>query len=117
MQIQHTEVIDDLYSRGKSKVLAEQQLHLGRLQADAIQWEQPGGAYESVSLTAPHVYVTAHLNVPGVDNGWTNASIHGVVSVRTLRSADTYNPNKILIEMRDGSTFKLDLFWEAEDHV
>ena len=103
MEIKHIINTTDLYSDRRTKVVAEQALHLGQLRAEASQWEQPDGAYESVSLTAPHVSVTAHLNVPGVEHGWTTASVHGVTGVDV---GDT----QIVVRLSDGSKFVLDLF-------
>ncbi len=102
MEIKHI-IGSELYSDGRTRVVAEQQLHLGRLRTDASQWEDAGGAHESVSLNAPHVSVTAHLNVPGVAHGWTNASIHGVTDV-------TVGKERISVKLSDGSSFQLDLF-------
>jgi len=103
MEIKHIINTTDFYSDRKTKVVAEQQLHLGLLRTDAVQWEESGGAHESVSLNAPHVSVTAHLNVPGVEHGWTTASVHGVTGVDV---GDT----QIVVRLSDGSKFQLDLF-------
>jgi len=113
MEIKHKLVTDNFYESGKAKVVAEQQLDLGRLGTDACQWEEGSSAYESVSLSAPHVSVSAHQHVPGVEHGWTNASVHRVVSVKTTRSEDTHNPKYIVIKLSDGSSFTVNLFWEA----
>ena len=102
MEIRHI-IGSGLYSDRRTRVVVEQQLLLGQLQAEAMQWEDSGGAHESVSLTAPHVHVTAHLNVPGVDHGWTNASIHCVTDV-------TITKERIVVKLSDGSSFQLDLF-------
>ena len=102
MEIKHV-IGSELYRDNRTRVVADQQLQLGRLRTDALQWEDAGGVHESVSLNAPHVSVTAHLNVPGVEHGWTTASVHGVTSV------DVGN-TQIVVKLEDGSKFVLDLF-------
>ena len=103
MEIKHIINTTELYSHNRIKVVAQQRLHLGRLRTDAVQWEDADGGHESVSLNAPHVSVTAHLNVPGVEHGWTTASIHDVTGVDV---GDT----QIVVRISDGSKFVLDLF-------
>lgn len=107
MEIKHRVVTDNFYDSGRVKVVAEEHLNLGRLGTDACQWEDDSGAFQSVSLTAPHVSVTANLYADP-QRGWTTASVHTVTEL-------SLSEKNIVVVLSDGSKFRLDLYWEAKD--
>lgn len=107
MNIQHTTQVANFYTNRNAWVTAEQQLDLGGLKAEATQWENADGPYESVALTARHFHAVSHTGVPNTDSNHHSVSFHNVAEV------DTSDPDFIKVTMGDGSTARINIFRAA----